>query len=229
MFSRNALRKALYVLTHQYLHSGERVNPDFPDENFYNHLRVYQFARQFVTRESRVLDVGCGTGYGSAYLAETAVGVTGFDISKAAVRLARRKYSRPRFYVMDAQKLGFPDASFDFIISTENFEHLRDQRGHLVELRRVLRPGGLLLIGTPNPEMFEGYHNPYHTKENTFQELTELLRPIFDEFAILENQLPHNLDRVRGVLPTTEPLIVLGRTIDKTYLSNTHSFLCFCR
>jgi 2-polyprenyl-3-methyl-5-hydroxy-6-metoxy-1,4-benzoquinol methylase len=221
-----ALQQVVYFLKTGYIETTERVNPDFPTENFINHFKVYKFAAQFVAGK-HVLDVGCGTGYGSDYLSQTAASVIGIDISKAAIKRAKR-YTRPVFYVMDAHHLQFPDATFDFIISTENFEHLTDQRRHLLELRRVLKLNGMCLIATPNPEQFTT-RNPYHTKENTFQELCELLPVAFKEFEIVENQLPHNLNRPHGILPTSEPLLIFGNVVDKGHLSNTHSFFCFCR
>ena len=55
------------------------------------------------------------------------------------------------------------------------------------------------------------------------------MQSTFSEFAILENMLPHNRDRSHGILPDTDPLVIFGREIDKTWLSNTHSFFVFCR
>ena len=155
--------------------------------------------------------------------------VTGIDISRAAIRFAEKRFKKPIFRVMDAHVLEFPDASFDLVVSTENFEHLRDQRSHLRELRRVLAPGGLCFIAAPNPEMFQGVYNPYHEKENTFAELSQLLKGAFSEFIILENMLPHKQDRPHGVPPDIDPLVIFGLEIDKTWLSNTHSFFMFCR
>ncbi|MCA3287519.1 MAG: hypothetical protein ING09_13295 [Roseomonas sp.] len=73
------LSRALYACRHGYQHTGERVNPDFADENFRNHLRFYQFASQFV-RGKEVLDCGCGTGYGSAMNRSGFVGGSNFQI-----------------------------------------------------------------------------------------------------------------------------------------------------
>jgi 2-polyprenyl-3-methyl-5-hydroxy-6-metoxy-1,4-benzoquinol methylase len=188
---------------------------------------VYKFAAQFATGK-RVLDVGSGTGYGSDYLADFAASVTGIDISRSAIRLSKRRYSRPDFRVMDVHTLAFPDARFDFIVSTENFEHLSDQAAHLRELRRVLAPGGMAPIATPNPEVTGG-PNRFHFKENTYEEMCALLAPVFSEFEILENSLPHNLDRPHGKDPNRDPLLIFGVSVEKQHLSNTHSFFCFCR
>ena len=153
--ARRLLQTSIYFAKTGYWFDGERVNPDFQDANFVNHRKVYQFIVQWVTNKI-VLDVGCGTGYGTAILAEHAKKVTGIDYSNAAIRFAKRRYSKPDFRVMNAQELRFPDASFDFVFSSENFEHLPDQATHLLELRRVLKNGGICFIATPNPEVFTG-------------------------------------------------------------------------
>jgi ubiquinone/menaquinone biosynthesis C-methylase UbiE len=174
-----------------------------------------------------VLDVGCGTGYGTAILAEHAQQIVGIDYSSSAVRFARRRYPKVDFRVMNAEQLHFAEASFDFVFSSENLEHLHDQAAHLKEVRRVLKPGGLCFIATPNPEAFAGQKPiPWHTKENTYLELVDLFRPFFKECVIVENSLTGKPGR--GLMPQA-PLVVFGQTLDTTHLSNTHSFFCFLR
>lgn len=228
---REALRISYFLKT-GYYSRGERVNPDFPDDNFENHFKVYRFIQQFAVRKD-VIDVGCGTGYGTAHLAEVAKSIVGIDISESALRCARKRYPRVQFVWMDAQHLEFPDNSFDLIISTENFEHLPDQKGHVGELARVLRPDGLCFVATPNPEMFTDTHNRYHTKENSFDELMELFQGDFEEIVILENT---EEPRTKEGIAMREKRGQEGRVgiralpdIDMTWLSNTHSFFCFCR
>ena len=128
--------------------------------------------------------------------------MTGIDYSKEAVAFARRRYSdkRLRFLKMDAQQMSLPDASFDFVFSSENLEHLPDPRANVSEIRRVLRPGGIALIATPNKEMFspgEEPRNPYHIKEFYFEEMRDLLKEFFREAYIFENSLksPFELGR----------------------------------
>jgi SAM-dependent methyltransferase len=217
---------SIYFARTGYWHDGERVNPDFPGENFINHRKVYLFFSQLVSNKV-VLDVGCGTGYGTAILAERAAQTIGIDNSNNAITFAKRRYPKVDFRHMNAQQLRFPDASFDLIFSSENFEHLPDQASHLRELRRVLKHGGLCFIATPNPEAFAGNKpNPWHTKENTYQELVGLFQPVFKDFVIVENSLSGKLDRG---LTRRDSLVVFGHTLDTTYLSNTHSFFCFLR
>ena len=105
--ARRLVENSIYFSRTGYWHDGERVNPDFKDANFLNHRKVYQFVSQCVA-DQVVLDVGCGTGYGSAILAQQARQVVGIDYSAAAIRFARRRYPKPDFRVMNAQDLRFP-------------------------------------------------------------------------------------------------------------------------
>jgi ubiquinone/menaquinone biosynthesis C-methylase UbiE len=224
--ARRFVENSVYFARTGYWHDGERVNPDFEDANFLNHRKVYQFVSQCVA-DKTVLDVGCGTGYGTAILGQQAKRVTGIDYSPAAIRFARHRYPQLDFRVMNAQDLRFSEGEFDFVFSSENFEHLTDQTAHLFEVRRVLRKGGICFIATPNPEAFVGQKSsPWHTKENTYEELVQLFRPVFSEVVILENSLtakPH-----RGLI-ASEPLVIFGQPLNTTHLSNTHSFFCFLR
>jgi len=149
----------------------ERPRPDGPDRvSFHHHLARYQFALGRMKGGERVLDAGCGTGYGSRLLLQKAATVVGIDLSPLAIQYAREHYHGPgiAFAQMDCQRLAFPDADFDFLVCFEVFEHMEDQDGFLRECLRVMRPGGTLLLSTPNASTAEvhmrsiGQHNPFH-------------------------------------------------------------------
>lgn len=232
-------QKILYYLMTGYWNTGERLHPFFVTNNYVNHLRVYQYVSQF-TGGRQVLDVGCGVGYGTALLARTASRAVGIDISQKAINEAFRLYPAGEFLRMDAEAMEFSARSFDFVVSTENFEHLPNQAKHVRELARVLRDDGVCFIATPNPELFIGQNNPFHTKENTYAELRDLLRQGFREVDIVEpTRVPVNAagraaqeERFargeHGKLATAE-LEIFGRRVDQTFLSNTHSFHCFAK
>jgi 2-polyprenyl-3-methyl-5-hydroxy-6-metoxy-1,4-benzoquinol methylase len=238
---RKAVTRGVYTLRTGYWHTGERSCPDFPDEIFLNHLKVYRFAAQFC-RGKRILDVGCGTGYGTAYLAESAISAAGVDFSRQAVRFAQKRYgsSKAHFLRMSAESLAFADQSFDFVISIENFEHLQDHRANLRDISRVLTDQGMLLLATPNPEMFVGVSNRYHTHEFPYEELQQISQEFFAESVISENLLtpPSELgqraqeDRRKkgafGIRLATNPML-WEQQIDVSSLANSHSFFCFAR
>jgi ubiquinone/menaquinone biosynthesis C-methylase UbiE len=242
------IRRAIHTYLTNYRHTGERVCPDFPDANFENHLKVYRFATQFIGN-AKVLDVGCGTGYGSAFLAGKGAGsVVGIDFSDTAIAYAKKKYRRlpVQFEKMDAQALRFPDRSFDFVLSSENLEHLADPSANVREMRRVLREGGLLLLGTPNKEMFSPGRiespNPFHLKEFYFEELRDLLLASFATVHLFENTLESEFAIGRqmktarvargahGINWLGQSSIVLdGQSVNLEHMHNTHSFIALAR
>ncbi|MCB9148459.1 MAG: class I SAM-dependent methyltransferase [Caldilineaceae bacterium] len=149
--------------------SGERVTHLNPDCVFYGHLSIYDFAKQF-TNNGVVLDVGCGAGYGAAYLkAHGASLVYGIDYSEKAIAFDRFHFqdSGLEFRVMDATNItDFPERSFDLIFTSNTLEHIPNVSAFLYKAWQLLKPSGTLLIAVPpiTNEHFE-YHNvinPYH-------------------------------------------------------------------
>jgi 2-polyprenyl-3-methyl-5-hydroxy-6-metoxy-1,4-benzoquinol methylase len=149
----------------------ERPRPDGPDQvTYHHHLARYQFALGKMAGGEAVLDAGCGTGYGTQLLRGKAISAIGIDYSPLAVAYAREHFAGPgvAFAQMDCQRLAFPTARFDLMVCFEVFEHMEDQDGFLVECRRVLRPGGTLILSTPNGVTAEvhmrsiGQKNPFH-------------------------------------------------------------------
>jgi ubiquinone/menaquinone biosynthesis C-methylase UbiE len=103
-----------------------------------------------VTGATRCLDVGCGTGNSYApELARRAGAYTGVDVSAHAVEAAQAAGLDARV-IDDAAELPFEDASFDHVTCIEVFEHLFAPHAAAAEIRRVLRPGGGLVVSVPN-------------------------------------------------------------------------------
>lgn len=167
-------------------YTGERVVPGVtPAETLQEHVARYLFARSYV-RDRVVLDVACGTGYGSGLLhSAQAREVVGGDRSASALEHARAQYSAPglRYVELDAMALPFPDASFDVVVSMETIEHLPRPDVFLGECRRCLRPGGLFIGSTPNQRSYSlGMRrpfNPFHVQEFTARSFQRLLGSVF--------------------------------------------------
>jgi len=174
--------------------TGERTHPPKPGERpslwWTRHLARYEFAARQASLGARVLDDGCGTGYGTALLAERLRGTTvGVDVSEDAIGFARGSFASPdvRFEVADAARLPFEDAVFELVVSVEVVEHLERQEAYLDEARRVLVPGGTLVLTTPNGTwMREAGHpeNPFHTHEFSHDELGDALRARFGDVVV---------------------------------------------
>jgi SAM-dependent methyltransferase len=159
--------------------TGERFTPECVREIRYEHLHRYAFAVELV-RGRAVLDAACGEGYGSALLAAAAERVTGVDRSPEAVAHARDRYRLPNlsFEAADCLQLPFGDDAFDGVVSFETLEHLDDHDGLLREFRRVLKPGGFLLISSPDKAVYSERlqnRNPFHVRELYRDELEALL------------------------------------------------------
>ena len=167
--------------------TAERVIPTVPEHSvsLQEHIARYMFAGQFVEGHV-VLDAGCGTGYGAAYLASRgARRVFGVDIAAQAIEYSRIHYHRDNviFSVMDCTSLDFPDETFDVVVSLEVIEHLGDSQRYLPEMRRVLKRDGVFILSTPNkavdsPNSIKPL-NPFHFKEYTVAELEETLSAHF--------------------------------------------------
>jgi SAM-dependent methyltransferase len=124
-----------------------------------------------------VLEVGCGAGLGLGWLARQARRVTGGDCTASSLALARRHYrGRVPLLRLDAQTLPFRERSFDAVILFETVYYLRHPAGFVAECARVLRPGGLLLIGSVNPDAAGFHPSPFARRYFSAGELRELLR-----------------------------------------------------
>lgn len=175
--------------------TGERVIPGQVDADLLNeHLARYAFAAR-LSRRKRVLDAGCGAGYGSAELARAALRVTGVDNAAEAIAFAREHYPLPNltFEQADVTALPFADGSFDLVTAFEVIEHLEDPSGFLREARRVLAGDGQLIVSTPNRLYYaesraEAGPNPFHVREFAFDEFVAALREVFPDVRVfLEN------------------------------------------
>ncbi|MFH1413050.1 MAG: class I SAM-dependent methyltransferase [bacterium] len=164
------------------------VNDHAKQNLIYNeHLARYLLASQLV-RGKKVLDIACGSGYGSKLLADAgAEKVLAIDISQEAIDLAKKNYPHDRIeYIIDsAEKLEkVQDKSIDIAVSFETIEHLQNYTDFLQALARV---AGTAVISTPNKSVFNE-ENPYHVKEFTKQEFESELKKYFQNVRILEQK-----------------------------------------
>jgi SAM-dependent methyltransferase len=171
--------------------TGERVIPNQVDPDLFNeHQARYAFASR-LAREKRVLDAGCGTGYGTAALACQASDVLGIDISAEAVAYAHEHFGAENIRFAQASCTAIPAAAetFDVIAAFEIIEHLTDWRAFLREARRVLAPAGLFLVSTPNKSYYaetrrrEG-PNPFHEHEFELEEFRRELLAVFPNVSM---------------------------------------------
>jgi len=177
--------------------TGERVIPGEVDVDLLNeHMARYTFAAR-LARGKRVLDAGCGAGYGSAELARAADRVVGVDRAPAAIEFARAHYAAHNLGFEEAtcEALPHADSSFELVVAFEVIEHLDNWRGFLREAHRVLVPNGQLVISTPNKLYYTESRgrdgaNPFHVHEFDFAEFRAELTAVFPHVSLfLENHV----------------------------------------
>lgn len=153
------------------------------------HLARYWWASQLAPGR-KVLDAGCGVAYGSALLARAGASrVVGIDRAAAVVEAARATApDGVDLRVGDVTDLPFDDDEFDLVVCFEVIEHLHDQPKAVAEFARVLGPDGVLVISSPNRDVYVP-GNPHHTHEYTPDELA---RELYLHFATVELRRQHN-------------------------------------
>jgi SAM-dependent methyltransferase len=135
--------REFYEKDHDYLDHLEQKEGDpswFRD--------YYAAVLKHSTPESRILDCGCGTGITTAHLHEHRPLIEGVDFSETYMARARRRGGY--FRRMDLTALEFPDATFDVVCSADAVEHVPALERALAEMDRVLKPGGVFVLQTPN-------------------------------------------------------------------------------
>lgn len=152
--------------------TGERFIPEKMGGELIDaeHQLRYRFTLEHV-RGKRVLDAGCGVGWGTKLLLEAgAAEVTGLDISEEAIEDGRRRVPEAQFRQGDLMDLPFDDDAFDVVVCFEALEHTSDTGRTLDELARVLVAGGVLFVSSPNPAVYPA-GNPFHLHEMPPEEL----------------------------------------------------------
>jgi len=170
------------------------------------HRARYRYAQAYA-RDKQVLDIACGSGFGSIMLSEAkAKFVIGVDIEMEAFLAAYRHFSSPwlRFIRGNGTTLPFVDSIFDVVTSFETLEHIADYETFLCEVRRVTRNNGCLVLSTPNAFVTARYpRNPYHIYEFTPTELYNLLSKFYKSVNLYGQFLtPHY--RIAPFIPGKE-------------------------
>jgi 2-polyprenyl-3-methyl-5-hydroxy-6-metoxy-1,4-benzoquinol methylase len=166
----------------------ERVVPDLAEQaNLYQgHLARYRLAINYI-KDKKVLDAGCGCGYGAHLLAKKgAKKVVGVDNSEEALAYCKDRYQAPNlsFKKMDCTRLNFADESFDAIVSFEVIEHLKNQVAFSKEMKRVLTKKGIFIISTPNAKDKSSVKSKFHFREYNPGQLRRLLKKYFSDVTL---------------------------------------------
>ena len=173
--------------------TSERVSP----QQYQNNLEDYLI---FITHEGnyrhvlnacqdkKVLDCGCGDGYGASILSSLAGSVNAVDVSEKSIEEAKRKYVTKNLTFetilpIEEKVLPFSDNTFDVIVSFQVIEHVLDDTSYLADIHRVLKPGGRFCCSTPNAKVrllsFQNPWNKFHVREYTPDSFREKLDQVF--------------------------------------------------
>jgi SAM-dependent methyltransferase len=195
--------------------TGERYLPDIDwPEISYEHWHRYCYALQYA-RDKIVLDIASGQGYGTDLLAEVAARAVGVELDKEVVRYALNRFTRPNLQFCPGAAQSIPIEGrhiFDLAVSFETIEHLNeeDQEKFGRELKRLLKPDGLLLMSTPNKLYYsdkQSYKNPFHLKEFYPDEYLAFLSKLFKHTHLVAQRVypVSYIWQLRGpALPATE-------------------------
>ncbi len=158
------------------IQTAERSSAQDASENpiFQRHIIAYREAAQRI--QGALLEVGCGEGYGIQFLAPSASSYLGIDkfpttVANLPAHAQIKQLEVPPF-------TGIADASFDFVVSFQVIEHIENDLLFLQEIKRVLKPGGQLLMTTPN-RLMSLSRNPWHVREYKPNEMRTLLERVF--------------------------------------------------
>jgi SAM-dependent methyltransferase len=162
----------------------EITSEDIPSDNPIHQrlLKAYVVAEDHIRGD--VLEVGCGEGRGIDRILPRASSYSAIDKIEEVIDRLKVKYPAGNFHSGNIPPLGpFADNSFDVIVTFQVIEHIQDDVTFLKEIHRVLKPGGMVMITTPNRPMSLS-RNPWHIREYTGRELGDLAKKIFSRVEV---------------------------------------------
>jgi SAM-dependent methyltransferase len=145
-------------------------------------LKAYYIAKEYVNGD--LLEIGCGEGRGVGLLQGLVNSYNGIDKIGEVVNKLSVQYPQANFEQSIIPPMKFPDQRFDSVISFQVIEHIKDDERYIEEISRVLKPGGVALLTTPNIKKSLS-RNPWHIREYTAAELSDLCEPYFTKVEML--------------------------------------------
>ena len=172
--------------------SGERLETFIYSRDSIEHLHRYSIVTNYI-KDKIVLDIASGEGYGSHIMSKKASFVYGVDIDNATVQDAKLKYKKDNleFITGDTSQIPLGDNSIDVVVSFETIEHHDEHEEMMNEIKRVLKPNGILIVSTPDKLYYSdqrNFNNQFHIKELYKQEFTDLLAKNFTKIQLLTQQ-----------------------------------------
>lgn len=169
--------------------TGERLETYIYSKDSIDHLHRYSLVSNYV-QDKIVLDIASGEGYGSNIISDKAAFVYGVDIDAKSIQEAQLKYKKDnlKFLVGSTSSIPLEDHAVDVVVSFETIEHHDEHIEMMNEIRRVLRPNGLLIISTPDKKNYtekRNFVNKFHVKELYKHEFFDLIAQNFNSIQML--------------------------------------------
>lgn len=164
------------------LHTAERVSNRDASDNFVFQRSILAYYKAAEIVSGDVLEIGTGVGYGVDVVAPSATSFTTID--KSVPQFDKPLPPNAKFCQMAVPPLRFENESFDYVISFQVIEHIKQDASFVREVSRVLRKGGRFVVSTPNAPM-SLTRNPWHIREYRAEELKALLGECFSEVECL--------------------------------------------
>ncbi len=165
---------------------------EYPKDFLNRHLFRYALALKEITYNNRVLDLSCGSGYGSYFLRHGCQYVEGIDIDIDAINYARKNYKLPNliFNSFDFEKFRITrkrENIFDVVIMLESVEHFNNAENVIIKISKILKPAGKLLLTTPEGIDDENLIHNDHKHEFGRKELLKLIDKYFSKAYMIDN------------------------------------------
>lgn len=165
------------------IQTAERSSHLDPSENviFQRHLVAYKEASKLIS--GTVLEIGSGEGYGVAELSKNSQKYIAIDKYDSPIDEELKRNNNIEFFEMNVPPLDFSANTFDFVVTFQVIEHINDDKNFIKEIHRVLKPGGKLILTTPN-RLMSLSRNPWHVREYSPIEMREILNNSFNNINI---------------------------------------------
>ena len=172
--------------------TGERLETFIHSRDTIEHLHRYAIVNDYI-KGKKVLDIACGEGYGSNLISNEAKYVYGVDIDSQVIENAKIKYKKANieFIAGSTDNIPLDDASVDVVVSFETIEHHDKHHEMMIEIKRVLKPNGIVIISTPDKLYYSDKRNAkneFHIKELYKKEFLDLVSSYFNKVQLL-NQI----------------------------------------